>query len=74
LTVNWSPDYRSLLEFAEACDVPTRYSCRSGVCHICVTDIVAGTADYAPPPLEEPADGQVLVCSATPRTALVLDL
>lgn len=74
LTAKWSTDYRSLLEFAEACDVPTRYSCRSGVCHICVTDVVSGVADYAPPPLEEPADGQVLVCSAVPRTDLVLDL
>lgn len=74
LSVDWSAVYPSLLEFAEACDVPTRYSCRSGVCHICVTDVVAGTTDYAQPPLEEPADGQVLICSAVPRTALVLDL
>lgn len=74
LTVNWSREYRSLLDLAEACDVPTRYSCRSGVCHICVTDVVAGTAEYAPPPLEEPPDGSVLICSAIPAAELVLDL
>ncbi|WP_193044263.1 MOSC domain-containing protein [Mycolicibacterium baixiangningiae] len=74
LTVNWSRDYRSLLDLAEACDVPTRYSCRSGVCHICVTDVIAGTAEYAPPPLEEPPDGSVLICSAIPTAELVLDL
>ncbi len=74
LTANWSPRYASLLEFAEACDVPTRYSCRSGVCHICVTDVVAGVADYVQEPLEPPAAGSVLVCSAVPRTELVLDL
>lgn len=74
LTADWSPRFASLLEFAEACDVPTRYSCRSGVCHICVTDVVSGTADYAPEPLEAPPDGTVLVCSAVPRTDLVLDL
>ncbi|WP_422741960.1 MOSC domain-containing protein [Mycobacterium sp. WMMD1722] len=74
LSVDWSTDYASLLEFAEACDVPTRYSCRSGVCHICVTDIVAGSTEYTQPPLDEPAAGQVLICSAVPRTPLVLDL
>ncbi len=25
----------SLLELAEACDVPVRWSCRAGVCHNC---------------------------------------
>lgn len=74
LTATWSTEYHSLLEFAEACDVPTRYSCRSGVCHICVTDVVSGATEYAPAPLEEPADGEVLICSAVPRTSLVLDL
>jgi hypothetical protein len=24
----------SLLELAEACDVPVRWSCRAGVCHL----------------------------------------
>lgn len=74
LTADWSPRFASLLDFAEACDVPTRYSCRSGVCHICVTDVVSGTAAYAREPLEAPPEGSVLVCSAVPRTELVLDL
>ncbi len=74
LTVNWSPNYASILDLAEACDVPTRFSCRSGVCHVCVTGVVAGTTTYAQPPLEEPGDGEVLVCSAVPRSDLVLDL
>lgn len=74
LTVNWSPDYHSLLELAEACDVPTRYSCRSGVCHTCVTGIVDGTATYIQRPLEEPPEGTVLICCAAPGDDLVLDL
>ena len=74
LTVKWAPEYHSLLELAEACDVPTRYSCRSGVCHTCVTGIVAGTATYTQPPLEEPQEGEVLICSAAPGSDLVLDL
>lgn len=74
LTVNWSPGYASILDLAEACGVPTRFSCRSGVCHVCVTGVVAGTTAYVQPPLDEPGDGQVLICSAVPGGELVLDL
>ena len=74
LSVNWSPGFHTLLEFAEACDVPTRYSCRSGVCHTCATAVIEGTTAYNEPPLEEPADGAVLLCTATPGSDLVLDL
>jgi ferredoxin-NADP reductase/MOSC domain-containing protein YiiM len=74
LTVNWSPDYGSILDFAEACDVPTRFSCRSGVCHVCETGVVAGTIKYVQAPLEPPGPGTVLICSAAPDTDLVLDL
>jgi ferredoxin-NADP reductase/MOSC domain-containing protein YiiM len=74
LRVNWSPEFHTLLEMAEACDVPTRYSCRSGVCHTCETAVIEGTTDYREPPLEEPTDGTVLLCTATPHTDLVLDL
>ena len=74
LTVNWSADYHSLLDLAEACAVPTRYSCRSGVCHTCATAVVAGTATYVRPPLEAPPDGTVLICCAAPGDDLVLDL
>lgn len=73
-SVNWSPDYHSILELAEACDIPTRYSCRSGVCHTCVTPIIEGTTTYSQPPLEAPAADQVLICVATPRSSVVLDL
>jgi len=74
LSVTWSPGFHTLLEFAEACDVPTRYSCRSGVCHTCATAVIEGTTAYNEPPLEEPADGAVLLCTATPESDLVLDL
>ncbi len=60
LTVNWSPDYHSILELAEACDVPTRYACRNGVCHTCLTPVIEGTTTYSQQPLEEPPAGAVL--------------
>ena len=34
-TVPWNSGFQSLLEFAEACDVPVKWSCRTGVCHTC---------------------------------------
>ena len=74
LTVNWSAEYGSLLELAEACDVPTRFSCRSGVCHTCETHVIAGSTVYPQPPLEPPPDGSVLICTAEPRDGVVLDL
>ena len=74
LTVNWSPDYGSILDLAEACDVPTRFACRSGVCHVCVTGVVDGATTYVQPPLEAPGEGEVLICSAAPGGDLVLDL
>ncbi len=73
LTVNWSSRFGSILELAEACDVPTRFSCRSGVCHVCVTGVVTGRATYRQQPLEPPEQGTVLICSAAPETDLVLD-
>ena len=74
LTVRWGAGYDSLLELAEACDVPVRWSCRSGVCHTCETDLMTGTVRYAPDPIEEPAEGSALICCSQPSGDLVLDL
>src|SRR3954452_880611 len=74
LTAAWSVDYGSVLELAEACDVPTQWSCRTGVCHTCVTAVLAGEASYDTPPLEPPGDEELLICSVRPTTDLVLDL
>ncbi|MER5475017.1 MOSC and FAD-binding oxidoreductase domain-containing protein [Streptomyces sp. NPDC002935] len=69
------PDGRSsLLELAEACDVPVRWSCRTGVCHTCVTPLLSGEIAYTSPPLEAPAAGQALICCARPDTDVVLDM
>ena len=74
LTIPWSPDYASVLELAEACDVPVRWSCRTGVCHTCETALIAGNVRYNPDPVEPPAPGSALICCSQPREDLVLDL
>ena len=75
IAAHWKASaYQSLLELAEACDVPVRWSCRTGVCHNCETGLVAGTVAYRPEPLDRPADGNVLVCCSQPLRDVVIDL
>jgi ferredoxin-NADP reductase/MOSC domain-containing protein YiiM len=74
LSAQWDPGYASLLEFAEACDVPVRWSCRTGVCHTCETAVLSGTVGYDPAPVDDPADGSALICCSRPGEDLVLDL
>ncbi len=74
LSAPWDPAFASLLELAEACDVPVRFSCRSGVCHTCVTDLVSGEVSYRPDPLEGPEPGRVLICCSQPGGEITLDL
>jgi ferredoxin-NADP reductase/MOSC domain-containing protein YiiM len=74
LDVRWDESYASLLELAEACDVPVRWSCRTGVCHTCESGLLAGTVRYAPDPVDDPADGNVLICCSEPAGDVVLDL
>lgn len=74
LDVRWDQRYASLLELAEACDVPVRWSCRTGVCHTCESGLMAGAVSYAPDPVDNPADGNVLICCSQPAEDVVLDL
>jgi ferredoxin-NADP reductase/MOSC domain-containing protein YiiM len=74
VTVPWGPGYTSLLELAEACDVPVRWACRTGVCHSCETNLMSGAVSYAPDPVEDPAEGSALICCSSPAGDLVLDL
>src|ERR1700688_402026 len=74
ITAAWDPKFASLLELAEACDVPVRWSCRIGVCHTCVAGLIDGSITYNPEPLEKPAPGNVLVCCSQPNAGVTLDL
>lgn len=74
LSVAWDSKFQSVLELAEACDVPVRFSCRSGICHTCECGLISGSVSYDPNPLEPPATGNVLVCCSRPEEDLVLDM
>ncbi|HEX9041983.1 MAG TPA: MOSC domain-containing protein [Trebonia sp.] len=74
LSARWDPGHASLLEFAEACDVPVRWACRTGVCHTCEATVLSGAVSYAPAPVDNPADGSALICCSQPDEDLILDL
>ena len=74
LDVRWDPKFPSLLDFAEACDVPVRWACRTGVCHTCESGLISGSVTYQPEPLEPASQGNLLICCAQPQGDVVLDL
>jgi len=75
IAAHWNASaYQSILELAEACDVPVRWSCRTGVCHTCESGLVSGVVVYEPEPLEKPAQGNLLVCCSQPIRDVVIDL
>ena len=75
VAAHWNPSaYASVLELAEACDVPVRWACRTGVCHSCESGLVSGTVAYQPQPLDSPATGNLLICCSRPVGDVVVDL
>jgi ferredoxin-NADP reductase/MOSC domain-containing protein YiiM len=75
ISAHWDASrYHSILEMAEACDVPVRWACRTGVCHNCESGLVSGVVIYGPEPLDRPADGNLLVCCSQPTADVVIDL
>ncbi len=74
ISTPFAASWRSLLDLADACDVPSRWSCRTGVCHTCVTPLLSGAVSYSPEPLEAPSEGQALICCSRPRSDIVLDM
>ncbi|MFF3890346.1 MOSC domain-containing protein [Streptomyces sp. NPDC001914] len=74
ITVPWAAGYGTLLDLAEACDVPVRWSCRTGVCHTCETSLVSGTVDYTLDLIDPPPATRALICSAQPHDDVTLDL
>jgi ferredoxin-NADP reductase len=74
LNVRWAAAFQSLLELAEACDVPVRWACRTGVCHTCEIGLINGAVGYQPEPVEPPADGNLLICCSQPQGDIALDL
>jgi ferredoxin-NADP reductase/MOSC domain-containing protein YiiM len=74
LSVDWDSRFQNLLDLSEACDVPVRWSCRTGVCHSCEAALIGGSVTYEPAPLDPPAIGNLLICCSRPQGDVVIDL
>lgn len=75
VAAHWNTSaYHSILELAEACDVPVRWACRTGVCHSCESGLISGAIAYGPEPLDSPAEGNLLICCSQPMNNVVIDL
>jgi uncharacterized protein len=72
--VEWPTNCKSLLELAEANDVPVRFSCRTGECFSCASKLLSGDVSYTRDLEDEPDEGAVLLCTAIPKSSVVLDL
>jgi len=70
----WSPRFGSILEAAEAGDIPVSWSCRTGVCHRCESALLDGKVEYSPEPLDPAGEGNILICCARPVSPVTLDL
>lgn len=74
ISMKWDERYHSLLEAVEACDIPARWSCRTGICHRCECSLVDGEVSYSMEPLDKPADGNLLICITKPTQDVIIDL
>lgn len=74
VTLHWDDRCGSLLELAEACDVPVRWACRTGVCHTCISRILSGSVRYTTEPLDRPDAGSALICCSRPESDVTIDI
>jgi ferredoxin len=72
--VAWDPSVESLLDLAELHGLRPDFSCRSGICHTCMSRLIDGDIEYFLDIADEPDPGQVLICCSRPRTGVVIDL
>ncbi|WP_158939731.1 2Fe-2S iron-sulfur cluster-binding protein [Burkholderia sp. S171] len=71
-TLAWDPSCHSLLDLAEAAGLRPPFSCRAGLCGSCASQLIDGAVEYFEQPLDEPQDGEVLLCCARPSTAIAI--
>lgn len=73
ITAEWDGTHRTLIELAEAQGLSPAFSCRSGICGTCVTE-VEGRVRYVEDPLDDPGPGKALICCSVPDGPVTLKL
>ena len=74
VTATWDPKCETILDLAEHHGLSPDYSCRSGICHTCMCELVDGEVEYLEEPLDPPDSGSVLICCSRPKSSLVIDV
>ena len=74
VTATWDPTCETILDLAEHHGLSPDYSCRSGICHTCMCELVEGEVEYLEEPLDPPDSGSVLICCSRPKGRLVIDI
>ena len=74
LTATWDTSFETILDLAEHHRLSPAYSCRSGICHTCICELVEGEVEYVEEPLDPPAAGRVLICCSRPKSKLVIEV
>ncbi|PIE13485.1 MAG: oxidoreductase [Rhodobacterales bacterium] len=74
VTANWDGTADSLLELAENAGLHPEFSCRAGICNACKCGLISGEVEYFEEPLNQPEEGQILICCARPKGPVVLDI
>jgi ferredoxin-NADP reductase/MOSC domain-containing protein YiiM len=74
VTVPWDASMESILELAESHGLHPAFSCRSGICHTCMSGLLEGEVDYTTEPADMPDPGSVLICCSRPKTGVVIDI
>lgn len=73
IETTWDPSRGTLLDLAESEGLQPAYSCRSGVCQTCATQITEGDVGYLESPMADPGERTALICCAYPRGKSDLD-
>lgn len=71
-TINITDDTVSILDSLEKHDVKIESQCRDGFCGACRCKLLEGEIEYVKTTLAYVADGEVLTCSAVPKTDIKL--
>ena len=74
VSVNWNPSLESILDLAEAHGLDPDYSCRSGICQTCISDLLEGAVEYVQEPLDPLPEGKILICCSKPKSDLIIDI
>lgn len=70
----WGGGTASLLDLAEGQGLEPAFSCRAGICGTCAAPLLSGEIEYFDEPLDQPAEGHILLCCSRPLGPVVLDI